>query len=108
RLYRDTEKRQVSREVRLDAISSADPRQVEPSTGDPTPRDVMALAEDAEAIRRGMERLPEDYRRVLVLRYQEGKSYEDIGALLSLTPNAAGKLCMRAVKQLQREVEGEP
>jgi RNA polymerase sigma-70 factor (ECF subfamily) len=108
RLYRETEKRQVDREVALEAGSSADRRGTEPSAGGASPSDLVVRAEDAESIRRSVERLPEDYRRVLQLRYGEGRSFEEIGSLLGLTVNAATKLCMRAVKRLQQETEGSP
>ena len=62
--------------------------------------------EQAEAIRRAVERLPDDYRRVIVLRYQEERGFEEIGDLLGLTANAARKLLLRAVERVQRELEG--
>ena len=55
-----------------------------------------------------MEHLPEDYRRVLLLRYREGRTFEEIGLQLGLTVNAATKLCLRAVKRLQQETAGLP
>jgi RNA polymerase sigma-70 factor (ECF subfamily) len=64
--------------------------------------------EEAEALRRALERLPEDYRLALLLRYQEQRSFDDIGRLLDLSPNAARKLWLRAVRRLQQEVEEPP
>ena len=50
--------------------------------------------------------MPDDYPLVLLLRYREGRSFEDIGRLLELTPNAARKLWLRAVKRLQQLAGG--
>jgi RNA polymerase sigma-70 factor (ECF subfamily) len=105
RLYRDTEKRQVTREVPLEPGSSTDPRGIEPRAGGDSPSELIVKAEADEAIRRAVERLPEDYGRVIKLRYGEGRSFEEIGALLGLTANAATKLCLRAVRRLQQEME---
>jgi RNA polymerase sigma-70 factor (ECF subfamily) len=63
--------------------------------------------ERAEAVRRALGRLPEEYRRVIRLRYEEGRSFEDIGGVLGCTPNAAGKLWRRAVKRFQQEFQQE-
>jgi RNA polymerase sigma-70 factor (ECF subfamily) len=64
--------------------------------------------EQAEAIRRAVAGLPDDYRRVLLLRYQEERSFEEIGACMGLTANAARKLLLRAVRRVRRELEGPP
>ena len=51
-----------------------------------------------------MERLPEDYRRVIELRYREGLSFEEIGAILERTPNSARKLWARAIERLKSDL----
>jgi RNA polymerase sigma-70 factor (ECF subfamily) len=108
RLYRETAKRQVGREVALEGDGSASRCGLEPCAGGDSPSDLLVQAEDAESIRRAVARLPEDYRRALQLRYGEGWTFEEIGAQLGLTANAATKLCLRAVKRLQQETEGPP
>ncbi len=102
RLYRATKKRQVAREVALDAGSSASCKCPEPCADGDSPSNLVTQAEDTEAIRQAMEHLPADYRRVILLRYGEGRTFEEIGTLLGLTTNAATKLCLRAVKRLQQ------
>jgi RNA polymerase sigma-70 factor (ECF subfamily) len=62
--------------------------------------------EQASAIQKAMERLPEEYRRVIQLRYEGERPFDDIGKLLGLTPNAARKLWVRAIKRLRQESEG--
>jgi RNA polymerase sigma-70 factor (ECF subfamily) len=102
RRYRDADKRQVGREVGLAEGSAG------PAADVPTPSHQAAEQEEARRVQEALERLPEDYRRVLRLRFEEERSFEDIGRLLGLTPNAARKLWVRAVKRLQQETEGTP
>jgi RNA polymerase sigma factor (sigma-70 family) len=51
-----------------------------------------------------MARLPEDYRRVLQLRYWSGMTFVDIAPLLGRSPDAVRKLWYRAVERLQSEL----
>ena len=44
-----------------------------------SPSGIAIEHEQAAALRRALERLPEDYRRVVVLRFEEGRSFEEIG-----------------------------
>jgi RNA polymerase sigma-70 factor (ECF subfamily) len=106
RHYRDTDKRRIDREVRLEAgDSSVSPGdQLAAETLSPS-RQAMA-DEQAQAIQRALERLPEEYRQVVRLRYQENQSFDEIARGMHLTPNAARKLWVRAVKRLRQESEG--
>src|SRR5262245_39099832 len=105
RQFREAGKRQVDREVGLGPKdSSAGPGLVLPGTV-PTPSKQMAADEEAEAVRRVLERVPEEYKRVVALRYQDGRSFEEIGELLGLTANAARKLLVRAVERVRCELE---
>jgi RNA polymerase sigma-70 factor (ECF subfamily) len=74
----------------------------------PAPVDEVIAREQAQAVRQAVEQLPEDYRQVLVLRYQEGRSFEEIGRLIRRTPNAARKLWLRAIERLQHHLEPHP
>jgi RNA polymerase sigma-70 factor (ECF subfamily) len=97
RLYRDAAKRSVGREVALGEGSG-------PAVGmNSTPSKMVAGHEEAEALRRALDRLPADYRSVLHLRSHEGKSFTEVGQALGLTPNAARKLWQRAIRRLQQE-----
>lgn len=104
RRYRGAAKRDALREVALGAAETSSAVGPEPPADTPTPsQEVMAAEEDA-ALHRALDRLPEDYRLVLLLREQEGLPYEEIGQLLELTPNAARKLWARALKRMQQEM----
>jgi RNA polymerase sigma-70 factor, ECF subfamily len=106
RQFRDAAKRQVEREVALDDGGSSADAGGGLAADLPSPSGEALAHEQAEAIQRILERLPEDYRRVIVLRYQEERSFEEIGSLLDLTPNAARKLLLRAVERVRQELEG--
>src|SRR5262249_37300807 len=105
RHYRETDKRQVEREVALDAGTSSAERGGGLAAALPSPSGEAMAHEQAEAGQPVLERLPDDCRRVIVLRYQEERSFEEIGRMLDLTPNAARKLLLRAVERAQRELD---
>ena len=108
RLYRQTGKRQVGREVALEGGSSSEARRAAPQADILSPSGQAMEHEQAAALERAMERLPEDYRRVLTLRYLQGRSFADIGRLMQRSANAARKLWTRAVERLQQELEPPP
>ena len=53
-------------------------------------------------------RLSDVYRQVITWRYQEERSFEEIGQLLRRSPEAARKLWARAIERLQEELEALP
>jgi RNA polymerase sigma-70 factor (ECF subfamily) len=105
RLYVEASKRQVSREISIDAGNSSGAGNIDPSAGASTPSGQAIGREERDAVARAIERLPDDYRRVLHLRYEEGRSFEEIGDLMGLTANAARKLWVRTIKRLQLETD---
>jgi RNA polymerase sigma-70 factor, ECF subfamily len=108
RQYRDAEKREVSRECQLGPGTSSS--EVAPQVVDsgPSPSALAAKSEEAQAIQRAVEKLPDDYRRIIVLRYQDERSFEEIGRSMNLSANAARKLWARAIKRLRQESEEQP
>ena len=64
--------------------------------------------EQDQALRAALGRLPEDYRRVITLRYEEQLPFEEIGRLLQRSPEAARKLWARAVERLHEELDPPP
>jgi RNA polymerase sigma-70 factor (ECF subfamily) len=107
RRYRDTGMRAVGREVALADDSSAEGG-AGPTAAAPSPSEAAAAREQAEGLERALARLPEVYRRVVVLRYHEGRSFEEIGGLMGRSPEAARKLWARAMERLRQEWEGSP
>jgi RNA polymerase sigma-70 factor (ECF subfamily) len=108
RRYRAGKKRLIDQEVALAAgDASADLIGGLAGSG-PSAGTEAAAHEQAELVQHVLARLPEDYRRVVVLRYQEGQSFEEIGQALGLTANAARKLLVRAIERVQQELGVPP
>ena len=108
RLYHGTDKRRIDREVAIATGDSSCAGATEPVADTPSPSREAMAHEEAEATRRALERLPEDYRRVLLLRYEEGQSFEEIGRIMGRTANATRKLWLRAVERLRDEGVNPP
>jgi RNA polymerase sigma-70 factor (ECF subfamily) len=108
RRYRATGKRQIGREIPLEADSSSAGPAREVAGDTPTPSQTAMEQEEAEAVRRAMDRLPEDLRRVLILRHHEGRTFEEIGRLMSRSTNGARTLWLRPVERLNHELEASP
>jgi RNA polymerase sigma-70 factor (ECF subfamily) len=108
RRYYGTNKRDVQREVVLGTGDSSGPGAPDPAAEMPSPSGLAMAQEQAEALQRALARLPDDYRRILELRFQEEKSFEEIGRLLDRSPDAARKLWSRAMQRLREEWEGSP
>ena len=104
RLYRGTDKRDVGREVPLEAGASGVAGAGLPGE-EASPSGEAVANEQAQAVRAALARLPDDYRQVLVWRYQEGQSFEEIGQRLQRTANAARKLFARALERFEQEME---
>jgi RNA polymerase sigma-70 factor (ECF subfamily) len=98
RCYHGTEKRAVDRE-------SNPPQFPEVADDTPTPSTRAASREQTMALESALSQLPENYRRVLHLRYQEKQSFAQIGATLNCSSEAARKLWARAVRSLQKKLE---
>lgn len=104
RQYRETGKRQVGREVALNPGELGPPL----TANTPSPSTEAITHEQVRALQEGLGRLPDEYRQVILWRYQEQRSFEEIGRDLGLTPNAARKLWLRAVQRLQQETGSAP
>jgi RNA polymerase sigma-70 factor (ECF subfamily) len=105
RRYLNTIKRGAAGEVPLDADDSSNPLGLKLIGSDSTPSSHVAAQEQAEAVHKAVERLPPEYRQVILLRYQEELPFEEIGRRMDRSSNAAEKLWMRAIQRLQQELE---
>jgi RNA polymerase sigma-70 factor (ECF subfamily) len=108
RRYRNTGKRRVSREVDLPVSDSGVKCGGEAVDENPSPSVRAMAAEQTAALEHALNRLPDDYREVLSLRYQGDLSFEEIGQRLGRSANAARKLWLRAVRKLEQELESSP
>jgi RNA polymerase sigma-70 factor (ECF subfamily) len=104
RHYHGTQRRQVSREVPLAEAPLCELQAVLACEAD-SPSTQALAREQAEALDRAMERLPDDYREALRLRHQERLSFEAIGQRMGRSAEAVRKLWVRALEQLQRDLE---
>jgi RNA polymerase sigma-70 factor (ECF subfamily) len=105
RRFRKTQKRGLSREVALGGGDSAADPAAGVASDTPTASGHLMAREQLLALERVLELLPEDYRRVLALRYQEQKSFEEIGRLMDRSAEAVRKLWWRALGRLQVDLE---
>jgi RNA polymerase sigma-70 factor (ECF subfamily) len=108
RRYRDTHKRRLVREVALGGDSSSEGPAGGLAANVLSPSGQAMEHEQDQALQAALGRLPDDYRRVITLRYQEQLPFEEIGRLLQRSPDAARKLWARAVERLHEELDPSP
>jgi len=105
RRYRGTQKRSSKREVAIDAGgSSVDWRDLLLADS-PTPSGEFTRQETVQEMEAALLRLPEDYQRVIALRYNENLAFDQIADKMQRSPNAVQKLFARAIDRLQSEME---
>lgn len=105
RHYRGTNKRQIDREQALQMDSTSHGPGGGLAAETPSPSRQAVSREQADAVERAIALLPEDYRRVIVLRNQEDRPFDEIARLMERSENAVRKLWFRAVEQLQQQLE---
>jgi RNA polymerase sigma-70 factor, ECF subfamily len=84
--------RQRHRATSLDAV-------LEPLTH-ADPAGLLSIAEEARGLRRALNQLQDDRRQVVVLRFVDGLSAREIGAVLGRSEGAVRVLQHRALRQL--------
>lgn len=72
-----------------------------------TPPQAALRRERGADVRRAVAALPPHYREVIVLRFVDGRSYEEIAALLGLSPAAVDKRLTRAKELLRGTMRRE-
>jgi RNA polymerase sigma-70 factor, ECF subfamily len=100
RQYRETDKRQIEREVPFGDVPAAELLQA--LADDATPSAQAVCRERDESLEQAMAQLPERLRQVLQWRTYERCSFEEIGRRLGRSAGAARKQWARAVELLQR------
>ena len=78
RRYSSTAKRQVSREIAMGTGERA-ARLSQIAAAAPTPSMAAMSAEQSQALRAAIDRLPLDYRRVITMRYSDGLAFDEVG-----------------------------
>lgn len=105
--FRDTGKRALDREVSFTDSDSYRPLE-HLAADSSTPSGKAVRQEEEDALNRAVAKLPEEYREVLRLRFQEHLGFEEIADRLGKTANAARKLWGRAVERLQEDMAPPP
>jgi RNA polymerase sigma-70 factor, ECF subfamily len=69
------------------------------------PAGVVARADEGRAVRAALARIPADRRQAIVLRFVDGLSAREIGAVLDRSEGAARVLLHRALRDLAEELD---
>lgn len=104
RKYRDTSKRELAREVYLDGFDSSTGRPVELPDVQSSPSSIFLEQERLNRLQAAIERLPDEYRLVILLRHRDHHSFDFIAARLNKTSEATRKIWSRAVERLRQEL----
>jgi RNA polymerase sigma-70 factor (ECF subfamily) len=107
RRFRATGKRAVRLEVAIHSGGSSAGAGEAMAASSLSPSGIAIEHEQALALRRAIGRLPDDYRRVVFLRFEEGRSFDEIGQLTERSADAARKLWARAMEKLRQEWENQ-
>lgn len=106
RQFRETSKRDLAREMASGAGAVENTLwNAVPDDGS-SPSSVAMKHEQAAALQGALERLADDYRQVITLRYEQQQSFEEIGQRMNRSPEAVRKLWARAMERLRQEWEG--
>ncbi len=106
--YRRAGKRQISREIPLDAADSSKAPAEMLAADTTSPSGKAARREEEVALVAALDRLPERLRQVIVWRHQEDCTFDEIGRQLDRSNVAARKLWLRAIEQLQQAMRSPP
>jgi RNA polymerase sigma-70 factor (ECF subfamily) len=102
RRYFGTAMRRARREVSLAAVSAD-----AVAAPGPSPSSVLITGERDRAVQRHLQRLPDDYRQVILWHHRDGLPFDEIGRRLGRSADAARRLWSRAIDRLQ-EVQRDP
>jgi RNA polymerase sigma-70 factor (ECF subfamily) len=102
-----------ARDVRLEGDLEADLDQSSQAVGQglvaagSTPSQQASRRELAVLLADALERLPPDYREVIVLRHHEGLTFPEVADRMGRSVDSVEKLWVRALPRLRREMGGE-
>lgn len=108
RLYAGTAKRDLAREVHLDQeLTQTSQRlgDVLAATGT-SPSQAVVKREQSVLLAEVLDRLPEDFREVIILRNLEGLPHEEVARRMGRSAGATRMLWVRALARLREELAG--
>lgn len=102
-----TKQRDVAREVSIDrSLSQSAERLGQLLPGDSSSPSQHAIANENQILlAEALERLPADYREVIVLRNLEELTHEEVAERMNRKPGAVRMLWMRALAKLKEELD---
>lgn len=103
RAYHVTTKRRLNLERRLNSGSRVLAARLRHDG--PTPPDELIAREDALRVERGMSRLADEHRHIILLRCHEKLAFGEIGQRIGKSEDAARMAFHRAIGMLKAEVE---
>lgn len=71
---------------------------------DADPAGLVSRADELRAVLRALDKLPLERRQVVLLRFVDGLSSREIGAVLGRSPGAARVLLHRALREMESEL----
>ena len=80
--------------------------EIDRSTGGQSDPQIDSML-DLDAVRRLLAKLPGDQQQVLLLRFAEGRDYEEVAAYLNKSQGAVRGIQLRALRRLRRLLEEE-
>lgn len=104
--FAGTRKRDVRREVSLeDSLAQSSQRLgAMLAAPGPSPSGEAARHEEQLQLAEALDRLPADYRQVIVLRNLQDLPHEEVARRMGRTPGAVRMLWMRALAELKRQI----
>lgn len=110
RRYAGTAKRELAREIPLEQELTQASQQIGDrlaATGT-SPSQAVVKREQSVLLAEVLERLPEDFREVIILRNLEGLAHEDVARRMGRTSGAVRMLWVRALARLREELRKSP
>lgn len=107
--HRGAARRNVSREVSIEQQLAESSQQLQAVlvSADSSPSDRAEKHEQELLLAEVLERLPHDYREVIILRNLQGLSHEQIAEQMQRSVGATRMLWVRALATLRREIAGD-
>lgn len=107
RRFRRRENRQSRLEETLDGGQSAGEPTREFAADASAPNGQRIAQERIEGLKQALQRLPENFRRVIELRHRNNSSWGEIGVLMNCSAHTVRKMWGQAIRRLQDEM-GQP
>jgi len=107
RKYKGTEKRNANREVSFAQSQSQSLFRgaAEPDANEETPSEVIMRKENEILLADALSKLPDDYQEVVYLRNMQQQPFKEIAEKMDRSQGAVQMLWLRAIKQLQEQMQ---